>query len=38
MLSRVISRELHAATHLPHPEQRDVSTIMERLPSFMGAR
>lgn len=34
IVSRVINRELHAATHLPQPEQREVSTTIECLSLF----
>jgi len=34
MLSRVINLELQAATHLPQPVQREVSTIMDLLSLF----
>jgi hypothetical protein len=35
MVSSVISLKLHVATHLPHPEHRDVSTIIDFLPFFI---
>jgi hypothetical protein len=35
IVSRVISLELQALTHLPQPVHRAVSTIIERLPSFI---
>jgi len=38
ILSRVISLELQAATHLPHPEHLEVSTIMDLFPFFIGGR
>jgi len=35
MVSSVINRKLQAATHLPHPLQRVVSTIIDRVPLFI---